>query len=233
MRVSAGTYQRALAILNALARAAETRGFKVDLMKNNERLRLTIESTDIDVAITERLEESLLKVRNSWNNEERTEKKKIPTGSLRLNIGPSYRTVQISENSGSPLEEELHRVFEYAYRQVIRSREDARIREVEKQKAEIRRLAWEEAERQRKEKELKLAEEERRRKELVSQADGWNKAEQIRKYVESVDVRIKVKLTSKAKLTGQYTEWRDWALAIADSYDPIDSLVFRYLEKME
>ena len=128
MRVSAGVYHRALAILNALAQAAENRGFKVELLKNNERLRISIESTDIDLAITERLEETFFMVRNSWNDEERTEKKKIPTGKLRLNMGPSYRTVQISETSNSPLEEELHRVFEYAYRQVIRSREDARIR---------------------------------------------------------------------------------------------------------
>ena len=233
MRVSAGSYHRALAILNALAQAAETRGFKVELLTNKERLRISVESTDIDLAITERLEEALFKVRNSWNDEERTEKKKIPTGKLRLNIGPSYRTVQISETSNSPLEEELHRVFEYAYRQVIRSREDARIREVERQKAEIRRLAWEETERQRKEKELKLAEEVGRRKELVSQAEGWNKAEQIRKYVATVDVRVKAKLISKAKLPGQYTKWRDWALAVADSYDPIDSTVVRYLEEMD
>lgn len=230
MRVSAGAYHRALAILNALAEAAENRGFKVELLKNNERLRISIESTDIDLSITERLEETLFKVRNSWNDEERTEKKKIPTGKLRLNMGPSNRKVQIPETSNYPLEEELHRVFEYAYWQVIRSREDARIREVERQKAEIRRLAWEETERQRKEKERKLAEEVGRRKELVSQADGWNKAEQIRKYVETVDVRVKAKLTSKAKLPGQYTEWRAWALAVADSYDPIDSLVIRNLE---
>jgi hypothetical protein len=233
MRVSVGTYQRALALLNALARAAEARGFKVSVLKNKERLRFSIESTDIDIAITERLEESFIRVRSSWNSEERTEKKKIPTGRLRLNLGPSYRTVQISENSSCPLEEELHRVFEYAYRQVIRSREDARASEVEKQKTEIRRLAFEVAERQRKDRELKLAEEERRRKELVSQSDGWNLAMQIRKYVEAVDFRVQAERACKATLTGPYTEWRAWALATADSYDPIENMVSRFLEKIE
>jgi hypothetical protein len=72
MRVSIATYQRALAIFNALAQAAEHRGFTFELMKGHERLRFSLESADLDLYITERLEDTFITVRNSWNNESRS-----------------------------------------------------------------------------------------------------------------------------------------------------------------
>lgn len=225
MRVSIGTYRRALAILNALAQAAKDRGFTVELLKGHERLRFSLESADLDLYITERLEDTFITVRNSWSNEPRSEKKKVPTGRLRLNLGPSYRTYQIGEAGGSPLEDELNRVFEYAYRQVVKCREEARAREIERQKAEIRRLEWEETERQRKAQEQQRAEEERRRGELLRQADGWSTAERIRSFVKAMDARIATEGSEKGGRPVHYEAWRDWALRVADDHDPMGKLI--------
>jgi len=224
MRVSTGTYKRALSILNTLAYAADFRGFTVELLKDHERLRFSLESVAIDLAIVERLEESFFTVRNSWNNEPRIEKKKTPTGRLRLNIGPSYQTHQIAETGNSPLEGELHRVFEYAYRKVVRSREEAREREIEGKKAEVRRLALEETERQRKVLEQQRAEEERRRKNLLLQTEGWSTAERIRSFVKAVDARIDGECSDIAGRPDTYVLWREWALGMADEIDPIATL---------
>lgn len=226
MRVSIGTYGRALAILNALAYAADLRGFKVELIKDRERLRFSLESVAIDLAIVERMEDSFYTVRNSWNNEPRTEKKKVPTGRLRLNVGPSYQSHQIAETANSPLEGELNRVFEYAFRKVVRSREEARQREIEREKAEIRRLAWEETERQRKTLEQQRADEERRRKDLLLQTDSWATAERIRSFVEATDARIDVDHAESAGRPHTYVQWREWALRVAEELDPIPALIW-------
>ena len=224
MRVSTGTYKRALAILNTLAYAADFRGFTVELLKDHERLRFSLESVAIDLAIVERLEESFYTVRNSWNNEPRTEKKKTATGRLRLNIGPSYQSHQIAETGNSPLEGELHRVFEYAYRKVVRSREEAREREIEMKKAEVRRQALEETERQQKLLEQQRAEEERRRKNLLLQTEGWSTAERIRSFVKAVDARIDRECSDITGRPDTYVQWREWALGMADEIDPIATL---------
>ena len=225
MRVSTGTYERALAILNALAYAADFRGFEVELVKDHERLRFSLQSVAIDLAIVERLEDSFYTVRNSWNNELRTEKKKVPTGQLRLNVGPSYQPHQFAETENLPLEGELHRVFEYAYRKVVLSREETRRREIEMQKTEIQRLAWEETERQRKVLEQQRSEEQQRRKDLLLQTDVWRTAEHIRNFVETADARIEVEYADRPNRPDTYVQWRAWALGVADEIDPIEKLI--------
>jgi hypothetical protein len=53
MRVSFETYQRALAIFNSIAFAAEDRGFSVGVADRRERLRMTLASIDVEMYIVE------------------------------------------------------------------------------------------------------------------------------------------------------------------------------------
>jgi hypothetical protein len=220
MRVSVRTYERALTIFNALAYAAEERGFTVELTKRNSRLRFSLEKANLDLYITERLEETFVSVRNSLDTKPRMEKKMVSTDRLRLNIDRGYAAYQINETADSPLEDDLNRVFEYSYRYVIKSRESERLNEIERQKAEVRRLQWEEAERLRKAKELRWAEEQRRREELLHQAGDLDKAESIRRLVEALDRRFGASGVPAEK----FETWQIWALEVAAAYDPADRL---------
>lgn len=220
MRVSVHTYNRALAILNSLAYAAEDRGFAVELMKGNSRLRFSLESANLDMYLTERLEATFVSVLNPWDKKPHMEKKLVSTGRLRLNIERGYAAYQVNEAAGAPLGDALNQVFVYGYGCVIRSREREREREIERQKQEVRRLQMEEMERQRKAEAQRRAEEARKREELLQQAVGLDKAESIRRLVVALERRF----VGGGASTEKFAIWRAWALDVAAAQDPTDRL---------
>lgn len=220
MRVSLWTYDRALAIFNSLAYAAEERGFKVELTEGPARLRFSLETANLYLYITERLEETFVSVLNAWDAKPHMEKKLMPTGRLRINIDRGYAACQINATADSPLEGDLNRVFEYGYSYVIKSRENERLRLIERQKAEVQRLQRKEAELQRKAEEQHRAEGQRRLEVLLQQAGGLDKAETIRRLVDALDRR----LVGDIGQTEKFKAWRIWALEVAAVQDPTNRL---------
>lgn len=77
MRVSVRSYERALAIFNTLANAAAERGFKNELTERHSRLRLSLEKVNLDLHITERIEETVVPVLNSRDAKSHVEKKMV------------------------------------------------------------------------------------------------------------------------------------------------------------
>jgi len=148
------------------------------------------------------------------------ERKLVSTGRLRLNIERGYAAYQVNEAAGAPLEHALNQVFVYGYGCVIRSREREREREIERQKQEVRRLQMQEMERLRKAEAQRRAEEARKREELLQQAVCLDKAESIRRLVETLERRF----VGGGESTEKFARWRTWALEVAAVQDPTDRL---------
>lgn len=205
MRVSLQTYQRALAIFNSIAFAAELRGFSVELVKERERLCLTMDSIEVEMFIVENSSDEL--------------------GHPRLRISVEkisrYSSIQIKDTAKAPLEGELHRVFEYAFRCVLKGKAIQRDREIKNREAAIRLQYMEEMERQRLQQVQLQIEEDNRRNELVQQANDWDTGVRIRAMVSNLEAQVMRDGNASAK----FQEWRTWALKVADSLDPITILL--------
>ncbi len=223
-RISVDTYDRALAILNALAFAADRRGFQVTLREERERLRFSLEAAHLDVRIAERLDEELRPKQSSSSGRTESEKVKVPTGQLRVFVERwGNGGVCVAEDRGDrPIEEQLHRIFEHAYRAVTQGRQLEReaqrralAQELRRQEAEIRRL-------QREEEEGRRREEQERRDHLIRQANDWDQAERIRAYVAYVaHVVVRRGTTDRQEVS----RWRLWALGVANDLDPTNRVL--------
>jgi hypothetical protein len=209
MRVSPGTCDRALAIVNAIFQEAERRGYKVKCEEEFERFVVEVRETPIRFRLVERQAEEIRDV------DGRPEKVKFPTGTLVLFIGEQYLGErQITESSDSPLEHRINDAFKSIYRRVVRERDREREREAWNRAYEEKlRLAAEE--RRRKEAEARASERERRRKTaLLVEAKKWRDATLIREYVS-----YKTTISGSVK-TPELEEWASWALRAAHELDP-------------
>ena len=224
MRVSLQTYERALSIFNAMAFAAEKRGFEVTFGGNRERLFLRMEDALFGLYITEHLESIVKTVRNSWNSDTREATVSVSSGRLRLNVErPGYGVLQINDEEDAPIESNLDKVFLHAYRHVVRQREESRRRDFVQQQEDERKRIRDEIEHQRKEAERLVAEEAQRRSNLIQQSENWRQANQVRELIHIVQSNPSTDQSSTA-----FNEWRTWAMAVADSIDPSTSLAKQF-----
>lgn len=224
MRVSLQTYKRALSIFNAMAFAAESRGFDVSYGGNRERLFLRMEDAVFGLYITEHLDSIVKTVRNSWNSDTREATVLVSSGRLRLNVErPGYGVLPINDAEDTQIESNLDKVFLHAYRHVVRQREESRRRDFVQQQADEQMRIRDEIEHKRKEAERLLAEEEQRRTNLIKQSENWRKSNQIRELIHIVQSNPSTDQSSTA-----FREWRTWAMSVADSIDPSASLVKQF-----
>jgi hypothetical protein len=228
MRVSLQTYERALSIFNALAFAAEKRGFEVTYGDGRrERLFFRMEDALFGLYITEHLDTVVKTVGNPWNSETSEKSIAISSGRMRLNVErPGYGVMPVNDAEGSPIESNLNKVFFHAYRYVVREREETRRREFIQQQEDEKKRIRDEAEQKRKEVERLKAEEEQRRANLINQSEGWHQSNRIRQLVHHVQASSTIDQSS-----AKFGEWRTWAMAVADSIDPTASLSIQFSEK--
>ncbi len=196
LRVTWLTYQRALAIADALVRAAIQRDCSVVLDADASRIVLKLDIGELGVSIRER--------------QERGEKGPIPTDKLALVCeGPFVGKTEIVDEPGRPVQDRIHEVFPRLYRNAVTTREwkrrwNAEAREKAKAEAQAAATAAALAEHKR-----AAAEEEERRANLASEATRWHQAAQIRAYIAHLDAAGPAD-----------ANWRDWALRVADEMDP-------------
>jgi hypothetical protein len=86
----ARTYKRALSLTNALALAAASRGFTVSEDDKIGRLVFTGYSADIQLRVTEMLEDKT-RPRTRYDGKTEQAKYKVPTGRLRITLQTGYR----------------------------------------------------------------------------------------------------------------------------------------------
>lgn len=196
LRVTWLTYERALGIADALVRAAIQRECSVALDADASRLVLTLDSGELWVSIRER----------------QVQGGKGPEPTDRLAVVCDGRFVSKSEivdEPGRPVQDRIHEVFLRLYRSAVTAREWKRrwnVEAEEKARLEARQAAAAAA---LAEQERIAAEEAGRKEELLAEAARWHQAEQIRAYVAHLN----------ASGTPD-SEWRAWALRVADEMDP-------------
>lgn len=215
MRVTTRTYERALAVLNALCWAAARRGFTVQLNVPAGRIQLTGHDAVVDVRISEPLDEKVRVERNSWDNKPRSVPYKVPTGKLVLYVGERWSEVATAEAVDAPLETKLNQVFIRIYRAVIRQREQRRQRDARDREWKAEEARREAAAARRREEEAAKERERRQRNALVVEAKQWRTAQLIRDYVAQV-------MSLSGCPNSEISErWKKWAMKVADELDPL------------
>jgi hypothetical protein len=211
-RVSLGTYERALGIVNALALAAHARGFSIRDDRDHGRVVFAGHEAEIQLRITEQLEKKH-RPRVGYDGKTEQESYLLPTGRLRISLQAGYSEGPSFEDKGTKtLESILSAVFVAMYRLVVkrwvweRARQEAQRRseEAERQRAIERKLQEEQA--------RKAAEERNRRQQLSEEIKNWNAARRIREYVAHIHAGEPDHTRTDA--------WTQWALAVADDLDP-------------
>lgn len=228
VRVSEGVWRRTLAILNALATAADARGYKVALEGDRERVTFTTRGETLHVTVTEKFEAAV----PSGNRDEMpwTRRRVTATGILRINIVRDFSTaISLTDLGDAPLETRLNDVLSHMHRLIERSASARRRRDQDKQERDTQAAL---AAQERAEQQQRDAEVERQRQleqmlrdrnlamaeHLVQQADRQRRATCVRQYVEHVERQIHV-LGSLASF-GALEDWVQWARSVADGIDP-------------
>lgn len=220
VRVSPKTLDRALAILNAIFKAASARGFAVEAPNGRRRLRLVGHQAEVLLRISERLEDGWRTEQPSRSHEKRDVKTKSPTGQLRLYISTIVGSeVCLADVEDRPLETQLNTAFCRVYQVVLRYRQWRRkMDELDRQHREAQHTAAEK-ERLEQEEERRLQEERARRQTLVEEASSWQSAMLIRRYVAHVE-RVASEAARESPRRSEFARWRAWALGVADQMDP-------------
>lgn len=217
MRVTLRTWERALAIMNALLFAAERRGM-VPTLSEKGALTFRIRECTVGVRMSERLKD----VPNSTKPEDRLSRLfhrdtvKSPTGVLRIYISGGSSEVAVEEGESRPFEGRLNDVVvglcRAALREASSQRRHAawrREREEEDERARI-------AEARRQEGARKHEQEAARRKALIEEAHRWHDATLLRAYIAHIERQSAGDPTRGTALS----EWLDWARRMADEMDP-------------
>jgi hypothetical protein len=211
-RLTPLTYERGLLILNTLCHEAERRGFTVAFNEQRGRIEFKGYGGEIEVRITESLEDKLRSEKNDGERKPRVVEYKEPTGKLRLYIGNAWSETGISDDKDGKIEAKLNRVFIRVYRIVVRERERKREQEARDRAYEIEARKRAESEARQREEEARKLRDRRRRRSLVVEAKQWKTATLIREYVTHV--------MNSAQPAAGTTTWTDWALSVADGLDP-------------
>lgn len=202
VRVSAVTFDRALAIGNALFVTADMRGCTCKVAPKFDRIVLELEGACFQIAIRER--------QDTHQDEETTGYRRRPTDRIALNVEDGRRKFEVMDREGERVEERLNEVFLRLYEAVVRARIAQRI-QVEKDRLHaIRNEAYLAITKERAAKVALLADDAKREEALLSEAKAWEEASRIRAYAEHI----------KKQAGDSASEWYDWALHLANAKDP-------------
>jgi hypothetical protein len=218
LRLSLATYRRGLAIVNAVAAAATTRGFEVTHDDKKGRVVLVGHGGELELRMSEATEQKTRKVKR-YDGKFEDERYRVPTGRLRIFVERGYGKVwTIEETAEGPLETKLNAFFAGVWKQVkfcrqkTREEESRRIRDaaIAAERAEVERMRVEEE---------RIREEERRRRRgLIEEAVAWRRANEIRAYVGAVRAEAELR---GAEALASVAPWVEWALHVADEGDPV------------
>lgn len=213
LRVTALTYQRALAIANMLFFAAEERGFGVGVDGLGRRLILKFEQADLSISIRERQDSEMIKESGTpWSG--RMNRQYIPTNRLAIVIDKlGWGEFAILDNSARRVEDQLNAIFVHLYRLIVTHRESVRKIEARKRREDLQRIELENIARQRAAKAQVKAIEDANKAALLAEASNWHRAQQIREFVAHVASHPDA--TNRTALD----EWVRWAMKVAQETD--------------
>lgn len=215
--VSKGSMHRALRLTEALLRAAEQAGWKVEGGKEVASIMIHVGDDEVELSVSEGITRAEIDdpkaVKDHWW---RPSYKEEPNGLLTVQITNYIPTKGIRRTWSDGKIQRLEKLFPEIIAgidAVAQSRRPWRL-ELEKWRRQC-----EEKERMRKELAARIAKEKQRREELLRQSAGFRKAADIRELIATARSRL---------LKDDAAEWFDWAEQIANQHDPFRN---GYLEK--
>lgn len=205
---------RALLVLDALFRELENRGYAVVVSSDHwgEETRIVKEGESVSISIYEKARE----VKRELTDEQ---KKKPPylvnlpaqfetNGKLHVKINEVYGEYRrISDRQRVPVEDRLGEIL----REVIGLLEN---RVAKKRKREQEEQQRQEAIRQRED-------ERKRRQHLERDALAWHTSEEIRRYLDAFETRLR-NIDESAPEYEELIRWLTWARNYVDSIDPLN-----------
>lgn len=208
LRVSIESADRALRLWDALLKACEARGMRIDI--GDRRVEVSDGIDSIKLRMSEKVEQEKRRVKLG----EDAIFARLPTGRLRLFLGVVASEVSIEDSPDHPLEQQLNDFMVRIYRAFASRRRwhaamaerKQREEQAAQLKAQERAAAAEVARLQKTEAERTL--------ELITEATAWKDAQLILAYLNHI------RGSASARGTSLPTEWVAWVESVAASMDP-------------
>ena len=216
--VGSATVPRALRFLDALIKAIQKLGGRIEVREREHNHRHETVAVLCDEGVPFRLRERYRQVPKppgdrkglAWSSYE------YPlTGEFVLDRGPDYldRAYAQDTTAAGRVEDQLNEVL-------IGMVAEAGRRRIGRREREAAHRRWEEQERLRREQAERERAERARVEKLLAEADAWKKADTLRGYVAAVEqlaVARRVRVDEGAELAA----WMKWAREQADKLDPV------------
>jgi hypothetical protein len=227
MSVGKASVRRALAFLDALVKAVERVGGKVEVVTGQWSRETAVWFCGEKVT-TIRLRERYKQVERTTPPKDRWDWNKcefVPTGRLLLDRGPSSYGTPFCQDT-----EKGRRIEDGINGAIVRWVEEVGRERIERRKAEEERRRRAEEERLRREREAEL---QRRREELLQRqraeqarvdrlcadASAWKQSQALREYIAEVE-RVALARDGGGEAGGELARWLEWARQQADRLDP-------------
>jgi len=221
VRISKDNIDRTMRIYDALIKALERRGFGVSINESNGTTTVSVLGEILEI----KLEEPTTKVERELTQEE---KKKlfqngwiydryryVPSGQLVFRINEYIDGIRKSWSDGK-----RHRL-EYCLNSfivgLIRAAEKEKIKRLEREQKE---REWREQEEARRKKAEEIQQEKERVEQLLKETEAWQKAQQVRIYIEAVK-QAAIQKNGSINTCSDLDNWLKWATQQADRLDPL------------
>jgi len=225
IRVSRGSFDRAVHVMQAILTAIESRGHTVSIVKEEFTFVTVARVCDETVPFclreeTERVERELTarekkeKLKRPWLFSE-PQYETVPSGELTLRvIGHAGRGIRRTwgDTPKTRLEDQRNSFMVGP----IRSAAAVRVDRLERERRE---REWEERERRRIEQEQRRIEEQQRIEQLDGEMAAWQKARRIREYADAVR-KAATKAQGSIEPGSDVDTWLSWMLLYAERIDP-------------
>ena len=219
VNVSPGALPRALRILDAVVKAAESAGWEAfeEHAGDQPASHLLIEGEEIPFRITEKVTQEEKDISEEELSITESKYRYHQTGRLHFKLPFQHPSPpgqkKWAEDEKGDLEGMLPGILERAYESAYDVKETRRKRKRRARKREKKKKA-------REEKKKRREEEKRRRNTLVETATQWSKSQDLRDYIEEVRQRVDEKSLTEEKRE-KVEEWIAWARKHADRIDPL------------
>ena len=220
MRVSRRLCPRALRIMDAFLKAAESRGYSIQVSQRHWKFtNIVIGLEAVKIVLYERVQQKKLSGETRDGSiwpQGRHRWELVPSGRLTFQIDESYPGGIRKSWTDKPnlrLESQLNEVMSA----VIAIAEVLRLRSLQRNEEDRRRK---EVERQRLEAEERRKEEQRSRTDLIMQAEAWFKSQRIREFLRACESQMLQQPTMMA-LGSQGALWLKWGRNHSDALDPL------------
>jgi hypothetical protein len=224
IRVTPAGLDRALRIMDAFVKAADARGYTLDITGDPSTTRINCLGEMMAIRLEEQIrrlphtltaKEEAYKLLHHWSNAPQWDYQ--PTGILSLGLVDIAATgvrKTWSDGKRQRLEDELNGIMIGLVRAAEGIKQERFRRDAWQRK-------WDEEQRQREERERQRRIEQRRAEELTRQLDAVSKAARIREYAKDLAAAGIVLLPAEEAFPKTLTEWVDWARGYADRMDPL------------